>query len=63
MSRKHKGNKERIYFTNCEICGQYPAMWRWFNWKVLCSECATKAFMKYLAALASGAAVIWLLCF
>ena len=26
-------------------------MWRWFNGKIQCSECATRDFFKYLAAL------------
>lgn len=57
MSRKHKPT-QRIVFTECEDCGAYPAMWRWFNNKTQCSECATKDFKQYLALLAGGLAII-----
>jgi formylmethanofuran dehydrogenase subunit E len=60
MSRKHKHKSETIIFTECEECGGFPAMWRWFNGKTLCSECATKAFIKYLAGLAGTAAILYL---
>jgi len=62
MSRKRKVKDEKVVFTECEKCGGYPAMWRWFNGKVLCSDCATSEFKKYLAALVLCAAVVLGLC-
>lgn len=58
MPRKKKVQKPRIVFQECEDCGAYPAMWRWFNNKTQCSDCATKDFRQYLALIAGGLAVI-----
>lgn len=63
MSRKHNHKPEKIVFTECEDCGTYPAMWRWFNGKTQCSECATKDFKQYLAAIAAGVVAILIIGF
>lgn len=59
MAKKKDINNYKQYkFTDCESCGSYPALFRWYNNKYECTDCAKRSFSKYLAALVAGAAVI-----
>ena len=63
MPRKQKKNPEKFAFTTCDECDGYPAIWRWWCGKSLCSECAKRSFVKYLATLVSGVGAVWYLFF
>jgi ribosomal protein L37AE/L43A len=61
MSRGNNNNKveyKQYQFSKCETCGKYPALFRWYNKKCECTECAKKSFAKYMAALVAGTAVL-----
>ncbi len=43
--------KYNVKNLKCDKCGKEHASKRFFTKKILCNECAHKAFLKYLATL------------
>lgn len=43
----------KFEFHTCDVCGDYPAIWRWWNGTYMCSPCARKSFRKYFATITS----------
>ena len=47
-NQKAKKPKTKKGIKYCEICGAWPAIYRWYSGKDECCECGQKSFRKFI---------------